>query len=328
MGAPLRPEPVRAVPKVGLEDRLQHHLRGSLDHPISYRRDPQRSLLPVCLRDQHPPHRVAADTVPPAARSPAPPGTPRPRAAQSSLDGLPDPRRPPQRWPSPPATPSPRCPRGTPCRTARGTAALDSPSRPDTVLVWSSSRSVAGVVSLVGIHQRLPPAEHTDQVRPLPSAVVLLSTPSSVLWAAPTPAPLSPTSPGAPLIGFVAPSPPPRDGTPRVSLLGRRRVSPVPTTAVPPFHVPLRRRVLRGCISKLFTPSMAFAHAPEARLPVGLLAEGIFSTRQASLHAADWWVAPLLKEGSTPRFDARISPNAGGLLQRWLGPSFDRTSTG
>jgi len=34
------------------------------------------------------------------------------------------------------------------------------------------------------------------------------------------------------------------------------------------------------------------------------------------------------EEGLTPRFDAQLSPNAGGLLQRCLGASFDRTSTG
>jgi len=32
--------------------------------------------------------------------------------------------------------------------------------------------------------------------------------------------------------------------------------------------------------------------------------------------------------GLTPRFAARVSPHGGGLLQRWLGPSFGRTSTG
>jgi hypothetical protein len=34
------------------------------------------------------------------------------------------------------------------------------------------------------------------------------------------------------------------------------------------------------------------------------------------------------EEGSTPRFDAQISPNAGELLQRCLGTSFGRTYTG
>ena len=42
------------------------------------------------------------------------------------------------------------------------------------------------------------------------------------------------------------------------------------------------------------------------------------------------WTAGLHppKEGLTPRFDAQVSPNAGGLLQRCLGTSFGRTSTG
>ena len=34
------------------------------------------------------------------------------------------------------------------------------------------------------------------------------------------------------------------------------------------------------------------------------------------------------KEGLTPRFAAGVSPDAGGLLQRRLGPSFGRTYTG
>jgi hypothetical protein len=34
------------------------------------------------------------------------------------------------------------------------------------------------------------------------------------------------------------------------------------------------------------------------------------------------------EEGSTLRFDALISPNAGRLLQRCLGTSFGRTRTG
>ncbi len=71
----------------------------------------------------------------------------------------------------------------------------------------------------------------------------------------------------------------------------------------PTIPRPLRRRVLRGCISKRFTPSMAFAHSTQARLPVGPL-RGLLSTRQASLYAADWWVAPSLKKArphaSTP----------------------------
>ena len=39
--------------------------------------------------------------------------------------------------------------------------------------------------------------------------------------------------------------------------------------------LPLSRRVLRGCASKLFAPSMAFAVTPAARLPLGPLRAAI-----------------------------------------------------
>jgi hypothetical protein len=50
--------------------------------------------------------------------------------------------------------------------------------------------------------------------------------------------------------------------------------------------------------------------------PSWLLSEGCLTTRQASPHAADRRLAPSLLEGLTLRFDAQVSPNAGGLLQR------------
>jgi hypothetical protein len=52
--APLRPKAVRARKEVRLEDRLQHQLRRSLDHTVPYRRDPQRPLLSISLRDVPP----------------------------------------------------------------------------------------------------------------------------------------------------------------------------------------------------------------------------------------------------------------------------------
>jgi hypothetical protein len=33
-------------------------------------------------------------------------------------------------------------------------------------------------------------------------------------------------------------------------------------------------------------------------------------------------------EGVTPHFGAQVSLSVGGLLRRWLGPSFGRTCTG
>ena len=68
---------------------------------------------------------------------------------------------------------------------------------------------------------------------------------------------------------------------------------------------PLRRWVLRGCCSKLFTPSLAFVCSPETRLPVGLLTEGRsrrgrfrFMLRTAGLHLPIRKARP---RASTPR---------------------------
>ena len=66
----------------------------------------------------------------------------------------------------------------------------------------------------------------------------------------------------------------------------------------PTIPRPLRRRVLRGCISKRFTPSMAFAPSCQARLPVAPL-------RALHFDAADFASycglvgCTFLKEGST-----------------------------
>ena len=54
-GRPPRPEPVRARKEVRLEHRLQHDLRGLLRHPVADRRDAQRPLTAVWLRDVHAP---------------------------------------------------------------------------------------------------------------------------------------------------------------------------------------------------------------------------------------------------------------------------------
>jgi hypothetical protein len=52
---PLRPEPVRGVTEVGLEDRFEHDLRRLLHHPVADRRNAQRPLAAVGLRDLHAP---------------------------------------------------------------------------------------------------------------------------------------------------------------------------------------------------------------------------------------------------------------------------------
>jgi hypothetical protein len=90
---------------------------------------------------------------------------------------------------------------------------------------------------------------------------------------------------------------------------------------------PCRRWVPRGCISKSLTPSMAFVRGSETRLPVDSLRSQNF--RRGRLRFM-LWTAGLHppEEGSTPRFGAQVSPDAGGLLQRCLGASFGRTCTG
>jgi len=72
---------------------------------------------------------------------------------------------------------------------------------------------------------------------------------------------------------------------------------------------------------------MAFVKGSETRLPVDSLRSQNF--RRGRLRFM-LWTAGLHppEEGSTPRFDAQVSPNAGGLRQKCLGASFGRTCTG
>jgi len=68
---------------------------------------------------------------------------------------------------------------------------------------------------------------------------------------------------------------------------------------------PQRRWVVRGCISKRITSSLAFVRCPGTRRPVGLLSEGRsrrgrlrFMLRTAGLHLPCWKARP---RASTPR---------------------------
>ena len=111
----------------------------------------------------------------------------------------------------------------------------------------------------------------------------------SVRWTAPTPAPLAPPSRGDRLSGSALPGH--RRGQPTGALLGWRRVSPVPMMAVPPFHALYAAGFLGAAL-----PSSSPLPWPSP-LPPGLGSPwppcgGRFSTRQASLHAADRWLAP------------------------------------
>jgi hypothetical protein len=190
-----------------------------------------------------------------------------------------------------------------------------------------SSGSVDGVISLVGIHQPLPPPSTRTKYGPFPPPWFCCHSLHGTMGRSDSRSALPPFT-VVPLIGFGAPRPPVGWHPPGLSAGAETGLS-CSHTGCPTIPRPLRRRVLRGCASQLFTPSMAFAQRHEARLPVGpALADGAssrrgrlrFMLRTGGLHrpSAGW----------TPRFAARVSPHGGGLLQRWLGPSFGRTSTG
>src|SRR5271166_2392435 len=53
---PVRPEAIRARLEIRLEDRLQHQLKASLDHPVSNGRDTELTKFPVRFRYQNPAH--------------------------------------------------------------------------------------------------------------------------------------------------------------------------------------------------------------------------------------------------------------------------------
>ena len=201
------------------------------------------------------------------------------------------------------------------------------PSQPDTVPSGVLVRFLLGVVSLLGIHQPLPPLGTWTKCGPFPGRVSAPS-PSTVLWATPTPAPLSPTSRVIPAYRVRLSQSTPLAGSPQGShcwggdgpLLFPRRLSLRSTP-----HTPQGSSVLlTPSSSHLPWPSPTDTRLGSLLAPFRgiLLRRGRlrFMLRTRGLHS------PF--ESSTPRVDAQVSPNAGGLLQRWLGPSFGRTFTG
>jgi hypothetical protein len=174
------------------------------------------------------------------------------------------------------------------------------------------SRFVRGGPSPMGTHQRLPPASPRTKCGPFPSTGVT-PLPRYHMGRSDSRSALAHFT-GIPLIGFDAPRPSLR-WHPRDLTAGAE-------TGLSCFHDgrltvprPLRRRVLRGCASKFLTPSMAFASANQARLPVGPLRVRHFRRGRLHLMLRTGELHPP-EEGSTPRYDAQVSPNASGLLQR------------
>jgi len=52
------PIAVGIVLEVSLEDGFDHDLGGSLNHPITNGRNPERTLATIRFGDHHPPHRI------------------------------------------------------------------------------------------------------------------------------------------------------------------------------------------------------------------------------------------------------------------------------
>ena len=133
--------------------------------------------------------------------------------------------------------------------------------------------------------------------------MVLLSTASPVLWTAPTPAPLSPVSQVLCLSGSSLPARLPEwprglhswdgDGP----LLFPHRLSHHSAPSTPPGSSGLHLQALH--------PFLGLRPPWPGSAPDWSLSRGqILSTRQASLHATDWWVAP------SSGFPARARPRA------------------
>ena len=80
--------------------------------------------------------------------------------------------------------------------------------------------------------------------------------------------------------------------------------------------LPLRRRVLRCCTSKVFAPSVAFARATRARHPLVPL-RGWLSTRQDSSSYGPNTCSPPMATSSW-RFGSRVSPSTGHQLRGCL----------
>src|SRR5580765_8994545 len=131
---------------------------------------------------------------------------------------------------------------------------------------------------------------------------------SAVLWAAPTPAPLAPVSQVLCLSSASLPGHH-LEWRSRGLTAGAETGLSCSHDGCPTIPRPLRRRVLQGCISKLFTPSMAFASTGQARLPVdplrALLLDAAGFASCCGLVACTLPWSP--NEGLTPRFNARLS---------------------
>jgi hypothetical protein len=126
---------------------------------------------------------------------------------------------------------------------------------------------------------------HERSSGPSLTAGSVVPSAQAVLRPPPTPTRHHAHFPGSPVIGRVAPAIAPQHRRAGEGLPSSRR-------HLPNVQRPVRREVLQGCASRLFTLSMAFAPISRARLLLFPPEGGPLTTRQASLDAADRLVAP------------------------------------
>jgi hypothetical protein len=137
-----------------------------------------------------------------------------------------------------------------------------------------SSGGVDGVVSLGGIHPPLPPADTQTKYGPFPPPRLCCRGILSTMDRSDSRSALAHFT-GLPFIGLDAPRPPSR-WHPQGLPAGAETGLSCSHDGCPTVPRPLRRGVPWGCVSKLFTPSVAFASPYRARLPVGPLAGSLF----------------------------------------------------
>jgi hypothetical protein len=173
------------------------------------------------------------------------------------------------------------------------------------------SRFVKAGFSPLGTHERLPPANPQTKYGSLPSQALprffgtLSRSDSRSALAHFT---------GIPFIGFDAPSPPLR-WHPKGLTAGAETVLSCSHDGCLTVPRPLRRRVRQGCYPS--SSPLPWPSPPDTRLGSLLTPGGANPFDAAGSSCCGPVSCTLLKEGLTPRYDAQVSPNVGGLLQLW-----------
>src|SRR6266436_360038 len=194
--------------------------------------------------------------------------------------------------------PSPRRPRGTPCRTAHGTAAQDSPSRPDTASAAALALCLGWSQPFLGHSPALHSIRRAHQVRPLPSTRVLLHGPHR--YYGPLRLPLR-SHPFRRYAAYRARrSQATRELAPHGSLCWGGDGSLLFPRWLCQRSTPSTPLGSSGLLLQVLHPFPGLRPGRRDSAPSCSLAGSSRTTRQASLHAADRWLAPSQIGGLDP----------------------------